>query len=81
MGRLLLVGHVQHVVRSMIEFLIEAIGAPGPTWVGVGIGGVAAGLVWAFCPETMDRASIGGWLIGAGFVGGLIWAAVPEKKP
>jgi hypothetical protein len=64
----------------MFEFLIQALGAPGPTWVGVGIGIVAAGVAWYFLPESTDRAAIGGWLIGAGFVFGLIWAAVPEKK-
>ena len=64
----------------MFEFLIEALAAPGPTWVGVGIGVVAAGLAWFLLPESVDRASIGGWLIGAGFVCGLVWAAVAEKK-
>lgn len=64
----------------MFDFFIEALASPGPTWVGVGIGLLLAGLAWTFLPESVDRASIGGWLIGGGFVGGLIWAAVPEKR-
>ena len=64
----------------MIDFLVEALLTPGPTWVGIGLGVGAAAIAWFSLPESIDRASIGGWLIGAGFIGGLIWAAVPQKK-
>ena len=64
----------------MIDFIISALITPGPAWVGTALGIVAAGLVWYFFPESTDRASLAGWLVGLGFVGGILWAAIPEKK-
>jgi hypothetical protein len=55
---------------EMIDFLVGALSTPGAAWVGIVLGIVAAFLAWTFLPESIDRASIGGWLIALGFIGG-----------
>jgi len=64
----------------MIDFLLGALLTPGPAWVGIALGVLAAFLGWIFLPESMDRASFGGWLIALGFVGGFAYAAVSDKN-
>lgn len=48
--------------------------------IGTAAGFVGAGLAWWLLPESVDRASVGGWIIAVGFVCGLVWAGVSEKK-
>jgi hypothetical protein len=43
-------------------------------WVGIGFGFLLATVAWYFLPETVDRVSIGAWIVGLGFIGGLIFA-------
>jgi len=57
---------------GLIDFVIDVISYP-PVWVGIGLGILVAVLAWNFLPETIDRASIGGWAIAIGFLGGLIF--------
>ena len=64
----------------LIDFLLDVLLTPGPVWVGLAFGVLAAYGAWMFLPESVDRASVGGWLVAAGFVGGLLWAAVSGKK-
>lgn len=59
---------------------MEALLTPGPAWVGLAIGILVASGLWMVLPETMDRASICGWVVGGGFVGGLLWAVARERK-
>ena len=64
----------------MIEFLVEALFTPGPAWVGLAIGILVASGVWMMLPASVDRASICGWVVGGGFMGGLLWAAATDMK-
>ena len=52
---------------------------PSTVWLGLGLGALAAVGAWYLLPEAMDRASIGAWFIGLGFVGGLFFC-LPFKK-
>ena len=61
----------------LIDFIFDALSYP-PVWVGIGLGILAASIAWYFLPETIDRASIGGWAIAIGFLGGLIFC-YPSK--
>jgi hypothetical protein len=64
----------------MIDFLLDALLTPGPAWVGILIGLLGGFLAYQFLPESVDRASIGGWLVALGFIGGLVWFAMSNKK-
>lgn len=63
----------------MIDFLIDVLFTPGPVWVGLGLGILAAAGAWYLLPETMDRISIGAWFVGIGFIGGLV-CCLPIRK-
>jgi hypothetical protein len=65
---------------EMIDFLVGALSTPGAAWAGIIIGIVAALLAWTFLPESIDRASIGGWCIALGFIGGLACSTVSDQK-
>ena len=58
----------------MLDFLIEVLFTPGRAWICFAAGFVAAYLAWTYLPESVNRAAIGGILIMAGFVVGLIWS-------
>lgn len=60
------------MINAFLDLLL-LICTPGPVWVGVGLGGLAALAAWFLLPDTVDRVTIGGWLVGFGFVGGLIY--------
>lgn len=55
-----------------LEFIANVLRYP-LVWVGMGLGLLVAIIAWYFLPETIDRASIGGWAIAIGFLGGLIF--------
>lgn len=62
---------------GLLEFIFDALSYT-PVWVGIGLGILTASIAWYFLPDTMDRASIGGWAIAIGFLGGLIFC-YPSK--
>lgn len=64
----------------MIDFLLEALLTPGAAWVGLALGILAAYAAWVLLPESVDRASLGGWLVAGGFIGGLLYAAAVRNK-
>jgi hypothetical protein len=64
---------------AMIDFLLDALLLPA-TWVGMVVGILGGCLAYAFLPESADRASIGGWLVALGFIGGLAWSVISDKK-
>ena len=64
----------------MIDFLLGALSAPGAALVGLVLGVIAAFLAWAFLPESVDRVSVGAWMVALGFLGGLLVSALTEKR-
>ncbi len=64
----------------MIDFLLEALLTPGAAWVGLVLGLLAAYGAWVLLPESVDRASLGAWLVAGGFAAGLLYAAATRKK-
>lgn len=58
---------------DFFEFICDLI-SDIKIWVGIGIGFLFAIIGWHFLPETVDRLSMGVWVVGIGFVGGLIFA-------
>ena len=48
--------------------------------IGTIVGLIVAGIAWWLLPDSVDRASIGGWIVGAGFVCGLVWTGVSKKS-
>ena len=66
----------------MFDFLEITSIMSKPILIGLAIGILAAWGIWVLFPESVDRASIGAWFIGGGFVAGLLWTAVAalEKK-
>jgi hypothetical protein len=64
----------------MFDFITSALLTPGPAWIGIALGLIAAYLAWTYLPESVDRTSIAAWLIAIGFAGGLLWAAAGSTK-
>ena len=64
----------------MIDFIIEVIFTPSAVWLGLLLGALAAAVAWYLLPEAMDKASIGAWFIGLGFVGGLFFCLPFNKE-
>ena len=59
--------------------LLDILFTPAPV-IGTVSGFVVAGIAWWILPESVDRASVGGWIIGSSFVCGLVWAGVSKKS-
>ena len=64
----------------MIEFIIESLFTPGRLWAGTVIGVLIAICAWYLLPENIDRASIGAWSIGTGFIIGLVLSFTKNNK-
>jgi hypothetical protein len=63
----------------LIDFILDVLYMLGPVWVGLGLGVIAAAGAWFLLPDAMDRASVGGWCIGTGFIGGLFYCLLDRK--
>jgi len=63
----------------MFDFLMAWLVYPWPVWIGTALGFAAAYAVYVFIPETVDRGSLGAWLVALGFMGGVAWAIATKR--
>lgn len=64
----------------MFDFIFDILAAPGHLLIGVVLGLLAAIAAWYLLPESVDRTSVGSWLVVIGFAGGAIYGLPSEKE-
>ncbi len=64
----------------MIDFIFELLSVSGFFLVGVGLGLVAALAAWFLLPATVDRVTLGAWLVGIGAVCGILYELLARKN-
>jgi len=63
-----------------LDLLISIFSIPIPVWVGTIVGILGGAITWMLLPEESNGSAIGGVLIAAGFIGGLVWSLVQARK-
>lgn len=64
----------------MIDFILDMLVAPYHLLMGVVLGLLAAAAAWYLLPETVDRLSVGGWLVAIGLACGVAYSILDEKE-
>ncbi|BAN33959.1 hypothetical protein SCD_n00110 [Sulfuricella denitrificans skB26] len=64
----------------MIDFILDILVAPYHLLMGVVLGLLAAAAAWYLLPGTVDRLSVGGWLVVIGLVCGVVYSLLDEKE-
>jgi membrane protease YdiL (CAAX protease family) len=66
-------------VIEIIQLLADVLIKSWRLWAGVLVGSMVGFIVWAFVPG-LSRTAVGVVCIALGFIGGLLWGWIAERR-